>query len=156
MIDLALQSEELSRIEKQLHQAGLKLTPQRRATVKTLLRLHESHLSAEELFAKVKEAEPDIGLATVYRTLEVLAELRIVNRVSFEDGITRYDLRTEDSGHFHHHLLCQVCGRVEEIHEDLLLDVEQKVEQDYGFKVADHRLTFLGICAKCRAKQHLQ
>ncbi|WP_415608343.1 Fur family transcriptional regulator [Liquorilactobacillus ghanensis] len=151
-----LQSEELSRIEKQLHQAGLKLTPQRRATVKTLLRLHESHLSAEELFAKVKEAEPDIGLATVYRTLEVLAELRIVNRVSFEDGITRYDLRTEDSGHFHHHLLCQVCGRVEEIHEDLLLDVEQKVEQDYGFKVADHRLTFLGICAKCRAKQHLQ
>jgi Fur family ferric uptake transcriptional regulator len=156
VIDLALQSEELSRIEKQLHQAGLKLTPQRRATVKTLLRLHESHLSAEELFAKVKEAEPDIGLATVYRTLEVLAELRIVNRVSFEDGITRYDLRTEDSGHFHHHLLCQVCGRVEEIHEDLLLDVEQKVEQDYGFKVADHRLTFLGICAKCRAKQHLQ
>lgn len=156
MIDLVLQSEELSRIEKQLHQAGLKLTPQRRATVKTLLRLHESHLSAEELFAKVKEAEPDIGLATVYRTLEVLAELRIVNRVSFEDGITRYDLRTEDSGHFHHHLLCQVCGRVEEIHEDLLLDVEQKVEQDYGFKVADHRLTFLGICAKCRAKQHLQ
>lgn len=156
MIDLALQSEELSRIEKQLHQAGLKLTPQRRATVKTLLRLHESHLSAEELFAKVKEAEPDIGLATVYRTLEVLAELRIVNRVSFEDGITRYDLRTEDSGHFHHHLLCQVCGRVEEIHEDLLLDVEQKVEQDYGFKVADHRLTFLGICARCRAKQHLQ
>ncbi|MFT8393579.1 MAG: Fur family transcriptional regulator [Liquorilactobacillus ghanensis] len=153
---MALQSEELSRIEKQLHQAGLKLTPQRRATVKTLLRLHESHLSAEELFAKVKEAEPDIGLATVYRTLEVLAELRIVNRVSFEDGITRYDLRTEDSGHFHHHLLCQVCGRVEEIHEDLLLDVEQKVEQDYGFKVADHRLTFLGICAKCRAKQHLQ
>ncbi|MFT9213392.1 MAG: Fur family transcriptional regulator [Liquorilactobacillus ghanensis] len=153
---MVLQSEELSRIEKQLHQAGLKLTPQRRATVKTLLRLHESHLSAEELFAKVKEAEPDIGLATVYRTLEVLAELRIVNRVSFEDGITRYDLRTEDSGHFHHHLLCQVCGRVEEIHEDLLLDVEQKVEQDYGFKVADHRLTFLGICAKCRAKQHLQ
>ncbi|WP_415588727.1 Fur family transcriptional regulator [Liquorilactobacillus ghanensis] len=151
-----LQSEELSRIEKQLHQAGLKLTPQRRATVKTLLRLHESHLSAEELFAKVKEAEPEIGLATVYRTLEVLAELRVVNRVSFEDGITRYDLRTEDSGHFHHHLLCQVCGRVEEIHEDLLLDVEQKVEQDYGFKVADHRLTFLGICAKCRAKQHLQ
>lgn len=156
MIDLVLQSEELSRIEKQLHQAGLKLTPQRRATVKTLLRLHESHLSAEELFAKVKEAEPEIGLATVYRTLEVLAELRVVNRVSFEDGITRYDLRTEDSGHFHHHLLCQVCGRVEEIHEDLLLDVEQKVEQDYGFKVADHRLTFLGICAKCRAKQHLQ
>ncbi|MFT9450750.1 Fur family transcriptional regulator [Liquorilactobacillus ghanensis] len=153
---MALQSEELSRIEKQLHQAGLKLTPQRRATVKTLLRLHESHLSAEELFAKVKEAEPEIGLATVYRTLEVLAELRVVNRVSFEDGITRYDLRTEDSGHFHHHLLCQVCGRVEEIHEDLLLDVEQKVEQDYGFKVADHRLTFLGICAKCRAKQHLQ
>ncbi|MFT8457874.1 MAG: Fur family transcriptional regulator [Liquorilactobacillus ghanensis] len=153
---MVLQSEELSRIEKQLHQAGLKLTPQRRATVKTLLRLHESHLSAEELFAKVKEAEPEIGLATVYRTLEVLAELRVVNRVSFEDGITRYDLRTEDSGHFHHHLLCQVCGRVEEIHEDLLLDVEQKVEQDYGFKVADHRLTFLGICAKCRAKQHLQ
>lgn len=158
MIDLVLQPEELGQIEKKLHQAGLKLTPQRRATVKTLVRLHESHLSAEELFAKVKEAEPEIGLATVYRTLEVLAELKIVNRVSFEDGITRYDLRTEDSGHFHHHLLCQICGAVEEIHEDLLVDVERKVKEKYGFEVADHRLTFLGVCAKCRAKRqrHLQ
>ncbi|KRM89694.1 ferric uptake regulation protein [Liquorilactobacillus vini DSM 20605] len=153
MITLSLLTDELGRIETSLHQAGLKLTPQRKATVKTLLKNHTRHLSAEELFALVKEDEPEIGLATVYRTVEVLAELKIVNRVTFEDGMTRYDLRTSDNGHFHHHLLCQKCGKVQEIHEDLLTDVEKQVWQRFGFKVLDHRLTLMGICQDCLAKE---
>lgn len=150
---LSTTTDELSLIEAKLHQAGLKLTPQRKATVQTLLKNHSRHFSAEELFTLVKEDEPEIGLATVYRTLEVLAELKIVDRVTFEDGMIRYDLRTSDNGHFHHHLLCQKCGRVQEIHEDLLLDIEKQVYERFGFKVLDHRLTFMGICQDCLAKQ---
>ncbi|MFT8423859.1 MAG: Fur family transcriptional regulator [Liquorilactobacillus sp.] len=144
---------QITDIESQLHQAGLKLTPQRRATVSTLLHNYEKHLSAEELFTLVRKREKDIGLATVYRTLEILFELGIVNKINFEDGMSRYDLRLSDQGHFHHHLLCKVCGKIQEVHEDLLLDVEEKVKNKFGFEVTDHRLIFHGICADCLAKK---
>ncbi|KRM96351.1 ferric uptake regulation protein [Liquorilactobacillus aquaticus DSM 21051] len=146
---MVFQEERITEIGKKLHQAGMKLTPQRRATVSTLLEYQAKHLSAEELFTLIKQEEPEIGLATVYRTLDLLTELRIADRVTFEDGVARYDLRCENQQHFHHHLLCSVCGKVEEIHEDLLVEVEQEVLHKYGFKVQDHRLTFHGVCSSC-------
>ena len=98
----------------------------------------------------VKEKAPDIGLATVYRTLELLLELKIVDKINFGDGVYRYDLRKDGDVHFHHHLVCMNCGSVHEIEDDLLLDVEKIVESDYDFKIKDHRLTFYGICSKCQ------
>ncbi|KRL01237.1 Fur family transcriptional regulator [Liquorilactobacillus capillatus] len=150
---MVFQKERITEIGKKLHQAGMKLTPQRRATVNTLLKYQTKHLSAEELFTLIKREEPEIGLATIYRTLDLLAELRIVDRVTFGDGVARYDLRHENQQHFHHHLLCSVCGKVEEVHEDLLTEVEEVVMHKYGFKVQDHRLTFHGICSTCRQKE---
>ncbi|KRM91004.1 ferric uptake regulation protein [Liquorilactobacillus cacaonum DSM 21116] len=144
---------QITDIESKLHQAGLKLTPQRRATVGTLLHNYEKHLSAEELFTLVREKESDIGLATVYRTLEILSELGIVNKINFEDGMTRYDLRLSDQDYFHHHLLCKVCGKIQEIHEDLMTDVEEEVMNKFGFKVTEHRLIFRGICSNCLNKR---
>lgn len=147
----------LKSIQQQLHQAGFKLTPQREATVCSLIENEEGHLSAEEVYLRVKEKSPDIGLATVYRTLEILSELKILDKVSFTDGLIRYDLRREGSQHhFHHHLLCTQCGKIQEVHEDLLLDVERVVEQQYHFQVLDHKLTFQGICMDCQRKNREQ
>lgn len=142
----------LDRIKKQLHSANFKLTPQREATVRILLEKEDSHLSAEDVFMLVKEIAPDTGLATVYRTLEILSELKIVDKINFGDGVSRYDLRIEGANHFHHHLVCYECGSVEEITEDLLEKVEGYVENTYDFEIKDHRLTFHGICKKCRKK----
>ena len=61
-------------------------------------------------------------------------------------------MRKEGAKHFHHHLVCMECGKVEEIHEDLLPKVEERVESEYQFKILDHRLTFHGICSECQAK----
>lgn len=113
----------------------------------------KDHLSAEEIYFLVKKKSPEIGLATVYRTLEILTELHIVNKISFDDGLARYDLRKEGAEHFHHHLLCLECGNIEEIEEDLLGDVERVVESRYHFLVKDHRLTFHGICQSCQEKK---
>lgn len=146
--------ERIDRIKKQLHAASYKLTPQREATVRVLLENEEDHLSAEDVYLLVKEKSPEIGLATVYRTLELLTELNIVDKINFGDGVSRYDLRQEGASRFHHHLFCTVCGIVEEIQEDLLKDVEKKVEQTWKFKVKDHRLTFYGICHSCWQKQN--
>ncbi|MEI4829115.1 Fur family transcriptional regulator [Bacillus sp. FJAT-53711] len=144
--------ERIDRIKKQLHAASYKLTPQREATVRVLLENEEDHLSAEDVYLLVKEKSPEIGLATVYRTLELLSELKIVDKINFGDGVSRYDLRQEGASRFHHHLICTECGAVEEIQEDLLCEVEKRVETEWRFKVKDHRLTFHGICKKCQEK----
>lgn len=146
------QSLALQRIKDQLHEANYKLTPQREATVRVLLENEKDHLSAEEIYMLVKLKTPDIGLATVYRTLEMLTELNVLDKVNFNDGLARYDMRKEGAKHFHHHLLCLECGSIDEIEEDLLGDVEKIVESHYFFKVTDHRLTFHGICQSCQEK----
>lgn len=142
----------IDRIKKQLHSASYKLTPQREATVRVLLENEEDHLSAEDVYLLVKEKSPEIGLATVYRTLELLTELKVVDKINFGDGVSRYDLRQEGAAHFHHHLVCIECGSVDEIKDDLLGDVEKVVERDWNFIIKDHRLTFHGICWRCHDK----
>ena len=77
----------MKKTKQQLHEAGFKLTPQREATLLVLLENEKEHLSAEEIFFLVKKKSPEIGLATVYRTLEILTELKIVDKVSFNDFI---------------------------------------------------------------------
>lgn len=143
----------LDRIKKQLHAQSYKLTPQREATVKVLLEREEDHLSAEDIYLLVKDKAPEIGLATVYRTLELLLELQIVEKINFGDGVSRYDLRQEGFEHFHHHLVCVECGSIEEIFDNLLEDVEKKVEKEWGFQVQDHRLTFHGVCKQCKKEK---
>lgn len=143
----------LTKIKKQLHDASYKLTPQREAIVTVLLENEKDHLSAEEIYMLVKLKSSDIGLATVYRTLEMLTELSILDKVSFTDGLARYDMRKEGAKHFHHHLLCLDCGGIEEVEEDLLDNVESIVESKFHFKVKDHRLTFHGICQSCQEKE---
>ncbi len=153
--EVSVMEHRIERIKKQLHAQSYKLTPQREATVRVLLEREEDHLSAEDVYLLVKEKAPEIGLATVYRTLELLSELKIVDKINFGDGVSRYDLRKEGATHFHHHLVCMECGIVEEIVEDLLEDVEKLVERDWGFKVKDHRLTFHGICRQCQSKNNV-
>lgn len=140
----------IEKIKQQLQAQSYKLTPQREATVRVLLEHEQDHLSAEDVFMLVKEKSPDIGLATVYRTLELLTELHVVEKMNFGDGVARYDLRHENNRHHHHHLICMQCGTVEEIMEDWLLPLEEKLEREFGFHVVDHRLDFQGYCRNCR------
>lgn len=141
--------EQLDKINQQLINKGYKLTSQREATVRVLLEHEADHLSAEDVFMHVKKKNPDIGLATVYRTLELLAELHIVEKMNFGDGVARFDLRSGDHEHMHHHLICSICGRLDEIKEDWLLDIEKRLEREYGFTVIDHRLEFKGMYRDC-------
>lgn len=142
----------IEKIKQQLQAQAFKLTPQREATVRVLLENEEDHLSAEEVFMLVKDKFPEIGLATVYRTLELLSELHVVEKMNFGDGVARYDLRNDSAHHHHHHLICIQCGTVDEIMEDWLVPLEEKLEKEYHFSVIDHRLDFQGICHRCRDK----
>ncbi|MBB6731091.1 transcriptional repressor [Cohnella zeiphila] len=145
--------ENIGRINRQLLNKGYKLTPQREATLRVLLENERDHLNAEEVFMLVKDKYPNIGLATVYRSLELLSELHIVEKINFGDGGARFDLRSEDQPHMHHHLICTRCGAVEEIKDDWLMPMENRIEREFGFTVLDHRLDFQGICKECGAKE---
>lgn len=146
----------IDKIKQQLQSQGYKLTPQREATLRVLLENEEDHLSAEDVFMLVKDKAPEIGLATVYRTLELLTELHVVEKMNFGDGVARYDLRTDNNKHHHHHLICVQCGAMDEILEDWLGPLEERLEQEFGFTVLDHRLDFQGICSRCRSKNDQQ
>lgn len=142
-------SAEIEKIKRSLMENGYKLTTQREIITRVLLENEQDHLSAEDVYMLVKEKSPEIGLATVYRTLELLSELQIVAKMNFGDGVARYDLRGEDHEHMHHHLICQKCGALEEIKEDWLNELEERLEREYGFKVLDHRLDFTGYYKGC-------
>ena len=106
------------------------------------------------MYLLVKEKAPEIGLATVYRTLELLTELKVVRQNKFWRWCFAIRIfATEGADHFHHHLVCIECGAVDEIQEDLLGDVEEIVEKDWNFKIKDHRLTFHGICKNCQENE---
>ncbi len=149
MIDVP-ESTEAKEVYNRLRQEDFKLTRQRRIIVGCLLKHREEHPSAEELHQIVREELPDVGLATVYRTLDLLERLDIIRGVNFGDGRTRYELTSEL--HQHHHLICGTCGVIEEVDEDLLGDVEDRIAQRTGFTIVDHDLKLYGVCLDCRRR----
>jgi len=136
--------------KKKLKEAGYKLTPQRIAIINAIAESKGEHLNTEEIYDIVKQRNPEMGLATVYRTLQLLDELEVVSSLNLEDGCVRYELYTHTGEHNHHHLICSNCGSVTEVEGDLLEELENKIEREYDFKIVDHKLKFYGLCSKCK------
>nr|WP_293658316.1 Fur family transcriptional regulator [Anaeromicrobium sp.] len=136
-------------VKDRLKEKGYKLTPQRRATLDTVIENKGKHLSTEEIYDIVKEKCPEIGLATVYRTLQLLDELDIISKINLDDGCSRYELNNDDDNHQHHHLICTKCGAIIEVGVDLLDELESEIERNYNFTISDHKVKFFGHCSKC-------
>jgi Fur family ferric uptake transcriptional regulator len=138
-------------------QENVRFTSGRDAVIR-VLRENEGHLSAADIFVKAHEFRPDIGLSTVYRTLEILDRMGTLRRFDGGDGRTRYELRSEPEGRRpHHHLVCVRCRKVldcpdpVEGENELLERIGKKLEKSFGFTITDHMIRFYGICAECRA-----
>lgn len=132
-----------------LKRKGYKLTTQRRAVLDILIERIGEHLSAEDIYSFVKERFPEIGLATVYRTMQLFEEINIVNRLNFDDGCSRFELYIDNESHHHHHLICEKCNKVFEVENDLLEEIEKEIEGKYNFHVKNHKVTFYGHCEAC-------
>ncbi len=133
-----------------LRSKGYKLTPQRRSILAVMIEHMGEHLTAEEIYDDVRSSCPDIGLATVYRTLQLLSDMKVLMKLNLEDGITRYEMNLDDQQHQHHHLICEKCGKIYEVKYDLLEEVEKRIEAEYDFKIQDHKLKFYGLCKECQ------
>lgn len=145
---------EQERFKKMLREKNLKVTGQRLLVLETIADHPGEHLTAEEIFELAKDKYPEIGLATIYRTVQVLVDLHVIGKISFDDGLSRYELEAggEDSRHHHHHAICSVCGRVMSFEDDLLDNLEQAVYERMGFYVTDHEVKLYGYCSRCANK----
>lgn len=145
---------DMNALKEDLKKKGYKLTPQRRSIVDTIIENEGQHLTAEEIYDKVKKSCPEIGLATVYRTILLLEELAVISRLDLNDGCSRYEIVHSDETHRHHHLICNICHKVSEVQDDLLEELEVDIEKQYKFKILDHSVKFYGICDECQKKQN--
>ena len=142
-----------AQFKEKLKQKGCKLTLQRRSVLDVLIKHCNEHLSTEEIYDFVKENYPEIGLATVYRTVQLFEEMGIVDRLNFDDGCSRFELSSEDTVHHNHHLICESCNKVFEVENDLLEEIEKEIERKYKFKIHDHNVMFYGVCKDCEQKE---
>ncbi len=126
---------------------GLKSTRQR-DTILDFFLSSERHMSIEELYLKLRNKHPNIGYATVYRTLKLFAEAGIANEIHFGDGQTRYEHVNE--GEHHDHLVCTRCGAITEFENETIEKLQAEVAAGYGFLIETHKLELYGQCAKCR------
>ena len=135
-------------IKKGLRATGRRMTRTRQAVLALLERTHQP-LSATEIFDQLHQEKVSIDLVTVYRTLHVLKELGLVVQLDLhQEGLLRYELK-EGRTH-HHHIRCQVCGRIVDLLLCPLKRVTKLIEQQTQFIVDEHTLEFTGLCPECQ------
>ena len=123
-------------------------TRQRRA-VEDVLGRTDDFVSAQDLYARLREQGERIGLATVYRTLASLADTARVDVLRSHDGETRY--RSCSSPHHHHHLVCRRCGFTVEVDEPAVEEWTERTAREHRFTSVSHTLEVFGVCASCSA-----
>jgi Fur family ferric uptake transcriptional regulator len=129
---------------------GLRSTAQRRLVTDIFFR-SGGHMSIEDLLAKVREQDPRVGYATVYRTLRLLAECHLANVRHFGDGVARYELADEGE-HHHDHLICLECNRIVEFEDEAIEVLQDRVAERYGFHLRSHKHELYGVCPECQSK----
>ncbi|PLX78957.1 MAG: transcriptional repressor [Desulfuromonas sp.] len=125
---------------------GLKSTRQREIILDAFLR-SKTHPSIEDLYLKLRKKHPNIGYATVYRTLKLFAECGIAAERNFGDGQRRYE--STNSVEHHDHLICTGCGRIIEFENLGIERLQEDVAREHGFRIENHRLEIFGTCPEC-------
>jgi Fur family ferric uptake transcriptional regulator len=106
-------------------------------------------LSAQEIFDRLRAGGSSVGIASVYRVLDLLVERQLVQRIDIGDGVMRFE-PSHGSGEHHHHLVCSDCGKVEAFEDDRLERALRAVAEQTGYKSSGHDVLLRGECGECR------
>src|SRR6056297_3718540 len=139
------------RFKKILLENDYRLTTQRKEILSVFLKHKEKHFNAEQLSDILKNRDGNIGLATIYRNLELFHRLGILKQLDFNDAFKYYELNLIKK--HHHHLICLNCSRIIEFNDEVLEEFEKKIEDEYDFKIKDHTIKFYGICKNCSKEE---
>lgn len=137
--------------KKVLKENGLKFTKQREILVKTLYNGAE-HFTPEKLYLLVKEKHPELnlGIATVYRTLNLLEEADMVTTITFGSQGKKFELATKPH---HDHMICKHCGDIVEFEDTAIEKRQIAIAKEYGFQPTSHIMQLYGICKNCQKKK---
>ena len=133
----------LESVVQRLEEQRYRVTPSRLAVVAAVLDL-SGHFSVDDILSRV----PDVGRATVFRTMRLLSEMGVLCRVLLDDGSLRY--RVSHRQDHHHHLVCVSCASVQELDACIDPEVLNELARTTGYEIEGHWLEFFGRCAACR------
>ena len=124
---------------------AIRMTTQR-AAILTEVQSADKHLTAGELFERVRRKYPTIAYGTVYRTLHLLAERGLIQEFPFGDQASRFDKRTDRHDHVH----CTVCGELTDVDVPIAVLARQVAADQTGYDIQEHQTVFSGVCPKCQ------
>jgi Fur family transcriptional regulator, ferric uptake regulator len=139
--------DRLRRVLALVREQGGRVTTTRRVIVDALLNAPDHHVTAQALAERVQASHPDIHPSTVYRTLDTLADLGVVEHTHLGHGAAVYHL----TGEPHQHLVCELCGAVVEVPLRVFTPVVQELRATYGFDVHAEHVALVGRCRDCAA-----
>ena len=119
-----------------------------RAIILRVVEEADSHLTAAEIYERVRREYPSIAYGTVYRTLHLLAEHSLIQELTFADQASRFDRRTDRHDHVH----CSVCGAIEDVDVPVALLAQHVAGERSGYDIDHHHTVFVGVCPECQAK----
>jgi Fur family transcriptional regulator, ferric uptake regulator len=132
-----------------LERAGFRSTRPRR-DVAGLIAAQAGHFAAADLLAQARDRKLGVGRATVFRTLDVLTEVGVVERIDLPSGEHAYIACQPDH---HHHVVCSNCGRSQDVGDARLRSVVRDVARQTGYRIDDHRLELFGLCPDCQDRR---
>ena len=131
-----------------LHAQGYRLTPQRHLIL-DIVRKTKTHITPEQVYAKVHLQNPAISRATIYRTLDFLCEQRLIHALHWGDR-TYYEIADDEP---HHHLICRHCNAVEQIDHTTFARLIETIDRQHHFSVDMDHVALFGLCRQCRSSR---
>lgn len=132
--------------EQILKNGNLKVTPQRMAILQEINA--KGHISIDEIYENIKKNHPSMSLATIYKNLTSMQEVKIIDEVKLPNQKPRYELIKKQ----HIHLVCESCGMIKDIHlEEAIDNLKQSCEKETGYKIQNSSIALLGICKECES-----
>lgn len=138
----------MDKLEKLCAEKGMRMTEQRRVIARVLSAATD-HPDVEEIYRRASAVDPNISIATVYRTVRLFEEAGIIERHDFQDGRSRYEEASDDH---HDHLIDMRSGRVIEFVNDEIERLQERVAKELGYRLVDHRLELYGVPLDDEAK----
>lgn len=129
-----------------LHDSGFRVTNQRKLILEAIAHQVGWHVHPKDVYSYVQQKDDTIGLATVYRTLKMLEDMDLLNKIYM---MGKQDTTPKDHG-VHYHLVCLKCGSIKDINDDTLLKISKQVRGEYGFEPTQVKLSVYGMCEECR------
>jgi Fur family ferric uptake transcriptional regulator len=138
----------IDKLKEVVKQKGLKYTKQREIIFQAILDA-KNHLGAEDIHNLICKNHPKekIGIATVYRALSFLEEVKLISSITLENDVKKYETNFKDH---HDHLICVKCNKIVEFMSEKIESEQEKIAKNQGFELIDHAMYLYGICENCR------